>query len=273
MPFNPIHDKTLPVTSLRSGDGHEVLADVYCLPVQIVNVYFIGSPEQPQDWVLVDAGMPKSEDMILAEAEKRFGEGVPPRAIVLTHGHFDHVGAVVELAQKWDVPVYVHSAELPYVTGEKAYPKPDPSVGDGMVARVSPFFPTEPVDLGAHVRALPEDGSIPELPEWRWVASPGHTQGHISLFRDSDRALIVGDAFVTVQQESLYKVFTQQREISGPPRYLTEDWDAAKASVERLAALEPSVAMTGHGMAMAGEELRERLRDLIARFEELAMPD
>jgi len=273
MPFNPLHEKTLPVTSLRSGDGHEVLDDVYCLPVQIVNVYFVGSPASPEDWVLVDAGMPKSEDTIRKAAEQRFGEGVPPRAIVLTHGHFDHVGAVVELAQHWNVPVYVHADELPFVTGQKAYPKPDPSVGGGMVARVSPFFPTEPVDLGEYVRALPDDGTIAELPGWRWVATPGHTQGHVSLFRQADRALIAGDAFVTVQQESLYKVFTQQREISGPPRYLTEDWPQAKASVERLAALEPSVAMTGHGMAMGGDELRERLKDLAERFDELALPD
>ena len=50
-----------------------------------------------------------------------------------------------------------------------------------------------------------------------------HTPGHISLFREKDRTLIAGDAFVTVKQEYLYKVITQEQEISGPPRYLTTD--------------------------------------------------
>ncbi|HET7314771.1 MBL fold metallo-hydrolase [Salinisphaera sp.] len=273
MPFNPMHDEHLPVTSLHSGDGHEVLTDVYCLPVQIVNVYFIGTPDRPDNWVLVDAGMPGTESEIMAAAHARFGPSARPRAIVLTHGHFDHVGAVVELARHWDVPVYVHPREMPFVTGQSAYPEPDPSVGGGMVARLSRWFPNKPVDLGDHVRELPEDGSVPELPDWEWIHTPGHTRGHISLFRQVDRAMVVGDAFVTVQQESLYKVFTQQRELSGPPRYFTEDWTAAKASVQRLAERAPSVAMTGHGMAMGGPELREGLRDLIERFDELATPD
>ena len=50
--------------------------------------------------------------------KERFGENNKPKAIVLTHGHFDHVGAVVDLVRKWDVPVYAHEAELPYLTAE-----------------------------------------------------------------------------------------------------------------------------------------------------------
>ncbi|OLO27054.1 hypothetical protein BTR23_21210 [Alkalihalophilus pseudofirmus] len=56
---------------------------------------------------------------------------------------------------------------------------------------------------------------------FRWIHSPGHTPGHVSLFRDADRTLIVGDAFVTIKQESLYSVITQEQQISGPPRYFT----------------------------------------------------
>ena len=40
------------------------------------------------------------------------------------------------------------------------------------------------------------------MPGWRWVHTPGHTAGHVSLFRDADRTLIAGDAFVTTKQES-----------------------------------------------------------------------
>lgn len=271
MAFNPQHNKTLPVTSLESGAGHEVLDDVYSLTIQIVNVFFIGRPGS-RDWVLVDTGMAGCQDQIREHAETRFGKDVPPRGIILTHGHFDHIGAVAELADYWDVPVYVHAQEVPFVTGQVSYPEAD-TKPDGLVASLARFFPREPIDLGAHLQILPEDGSIPILDDWRWLHTPGHAPGHISLFRDSDRALISGDAFVTVEQESLYKVFTQKRELNGPPAYFTIDWQAAKASVQKLADLRPNVAMTGHGLAMAGEELRQGLDDLARRFDELAVPE
>src|SRR5690606_3658942 len=118
-----------------------------------------------------------------------------------------------------------------------------------------------------------EDGSVPSMPGFRWIHTPGHTPGHVSLFREQDRALIAGDAFVTVKQEYLYKVITQQLEISGPPRYLTTDWAAAKESVEKLEALRPAVAVTGHGLPMSGEQLTASLGQLVREFERIAVPD
>ena len=103
--------------------------------------------------------------------------------------------------------------------------------------------------------------------------TPGHTPGHISLFRERDRALIAGDAFVTVKQESLYKVITQQVEISGPPKYFTTDWQAAKRSVQKLASLEPTAAVTGHGRPMLGSELRDNLHRLAQDFDQIAVPE
>lgn len=142
-----------------------------------------------------------------------------------------------------------------------------------MIAKMSPMFPVEPIDLGNKVQALPEDGSIPDLPGFRWVHTPGHTPGHISLFRDQDRALIAGDAFVTVKQEYLYRVFTQEQEISGPPRYLTPDWQASWDSVKKLQALKPTVAITGHGLPMKGEALTLNLNKLAQQFDQIAIPD
>ena len=66
-----------------------------------------------------------------------FGHGNRPAAILLTHGHFDHVGALKTLAEEWDVPVYAHTLELPYLTGRSSYPPPDPSVGGGAMAAMS----------------------------------------------------------------------------------------------------------------------------------------
>ncbi len=111
------------------------------------------------------------------------------------------------------------------------------------------------------------------MSEWKWIHTPGHSDGHISLFREKDRTLIAGDAFITVKQDSLAKVLVQEREVNGPPRYLTTDWQLAKKSVEKLAALHPRVAVTGHGLPMEGEELEQGLTKLVNEFDTIAVPD
>lgn len=262
----------MPITTVASGDGLAYRPDIYCYPIQIVNVCFIGDPNQKKDgWVLVDAGMPRSAKKIIKEAEERFGTG--PKAIILTHGHFDHVGAIVELIDHWNVPVYAHKLELPYLTGEADYPPADPTVEGGLISEMSPFFPHDGIDLDNRIKALPEKGIIPGMPYWKYIHTPGHTPGHISLFRENDATLIVGDAFVTVKQESLYKVVMQEQEISGPPKYFTTDWALAEKSVKKLAALKPYLAITGHGEPMFGQSLEDNLKLLTEKFGEIAMPE
>ncbi len=95
----------------------------------------------------------------------------------------------------------------------------------------------------------------------------------VSLWRESDRALIVGDAFITTNMESAYAVAMQAEELHGPPMYFTPDWPAARHSVETLAALEPEVVVCGHGRAMRGAEMRAALHTLARDFVEIAMPE
>ncbi len=263
----------MPVTSTESGHGSELRGDLYRYTTQIVNVCFVGAPDAPRDWVLVDAGMPGCKNDIIKAAEQRFGADCAPSHIVLTHGHFDHVGSLDALLEHWDVPVYAHALELPFLTGRESYPPPDPGAASGVLAKLSRLFPTKPVNLGGRVQPLPQDGEVPGMPGWRAVHTPGHTPGHVSFFRDQDKTLIVGDAFVTVRQESLYKVYTQKCEISGPPNYFTPDWTAAKASVERLNELRPDLAITGHGLAVQGDTLATGLDELARNFDALAVPD
>lgn len=264
--------KYIPATSIGSGLGAEVLPDLYSHTIQIVNVCFVGDPVT-KDFVLVDGGMPGSANEMISVAEERLGAECRPKAILLTHGHFDHVGAIIDLVKHWQVPVYAHELELPFLTGKMSYPDPDPTVEGGLVAKMSPLFPNEPINLGDHIHTLPANGSVPHLSGFRWFHTPGHSPGHVSFFREADRALIAGDAFVTVKQDSLYKVLTQEQEISGPPRYLTTNWQAAWDSVKKLAALKPAVAVCGHGMPMAGEELSNGLKMLVNEFDRIAIPD
>lgn len=264
--------KYIPATSIGSGMTIQVLPDLFCHTVQIVNIILAGDPNT-KDFVLVDAGMPHSANEIISVVEEYYGANSHPKAIILTHGHFDHVGAIIELVKHWEIPVYAHELELPYLTGQKSYPEPDPTVEGGLIAKMSPLFPNEPINLDNHVEKLPADGTIPYLPDFCWIHTPGHSPGHISLFRESDNTLIVGDAFVTVKQDSLYKVITQKQEINGPPRYFTTDWGAAKESVIKLASLSPSVAITGHGLPMSGELLTKSLEKLVHDFDQIAVPD
>jgi len=263
--------KYIPATSVGSGIGIEVLPDIYCHTIQIVNICLVGEPNS-DDFVLVDAGMPYSSEEIISVVEERYGVNKKPKAIILTHGHFDHVGAIIELVKKWNVPVYAHELELPFLTGKESYPKPDPTVEGGSVAKMSFIFPVDAINLGDHVEALPSEGTVPFMAGFQWVHTPGHTPGHVSLFREKDGVLIVGDAFVTVKQEYLYKVFTQEQEISGPPRYLTPDWVAARESINKLAQLKPKVAITGHGLPMTGDLLTSNLHLLVTDFESIALP-
>ena len=264
--------KYIPATSVGSGIGTEILPDIYCHTIQIVNICLVGKPNS-EDFVLVDAGMPYSSEEIISVVEERYGVNKKPKAIILTHGHFDHVGSIIELVNKWNVPVYAHELELPFLTGKESYPKPDPTVEGGSVAKMSIIFPVDAINLGEHVEALPSDGTVPFLNGFQWIHTPGHSPGHISLFREKDGVLIVGDAFVTVKQEYLYKVFTQEQEISGPPRYLTPDWKAARESVNKLSKLKPKIAITGHGLPMTGDLLTSNLHLLVNDFDTIALPN
>ena len=249
-----------------------VARDLAYLRTAIANVVLYGPPEcEDRGWVLIDAGMYGSAPAILDASGRRFGRA-RPAAIVLTHGHFDHVGALRDLAEIWDAPIYAHRLELPYLDGRSSYPPPDPTVGGGMLAALSWMYPRGPIDVGDRLKELPADGSVPGMPGWRWVHTPGHAPGHVSFFREADRALIVGDAFVTTRQESALAVLRQEPEMHGPPMYFTQDWGAARSSVERLAELEPALAITGHGRPVAGEPLRRGLLFLAQEFDRVAVP-
>jgi glyoxylase-like metal-dependent hydrolase (beta-lactamase superfamily II) len=251
-------------------DYFDVADGVWGVKTVFVNLYMIALGGN--EWVLIDAGLYGSTDKIKGVAEQLFGLNNPPKAIVLTHGHFDHVGTIKELLEDWDVPVYAHELELPYLTGLSSYPPPDPTVGGGLMSLLSVTYPNNPIDLGNSVRALPKDGSIPPLPGWTYVHTPGHAPGHVSLYRSKDSLIIAGDAFVTTKQESAFSVAIQAKILSGPPKYFTTNWFEAKVSVTKLRNLHPKIAATGHGKPMYGQELSDGLDALVKNFDHVAIP-
>src|SRR3954468_11903667 len=99
----------------------QVVHDLARIPVVLVNAYMFGSPGGgDRSWVMIDTGIEWGRQRILQAVQQRFGDA-RPAAIVLTHGHFDHVGSLPELAERWDVPVFVHPLERPFLDGSSSY--------------------------------------------------------------------------------------------------------------------------------------------------------
>lgn len=249
--------------------GEEVADGVLRVRTLMVNVYIVRTGTS---WVLIDAGLRGFDRTIMAAAAEFVRSDAAPDAVVLTHGHFDHVGSLDALLERWRVPVFAHRMERPYLSGESPYPPPDPLVGRGAMALLSRLYPRGPIDIAPHLQLLSEDGTVPSMPEWRWVGTPGHSPGHVSLFRERDRTLIAGDAVVTTKQESLVAVAAQRPEMHGPPAYFTHNWRLAAKSVRLLAALQPEVLATGHGVIMRGSVMRGKLNLLAETFEQTEAP-
>ena len=242
------------------------------LRIAFVNVFAVSHRDS---WTLIDAGLPFSATLIRRWAEKHFS--TPPAQILLTHGHFDHVSAANELANEWDVPVYAHLLEFPYLTGNLQYPPPNVGAGGGLMSLLSPLYPRDPVDLGPRLRELPvvvtSASPLPNLGGWQIMHTPGHTPGHVSLFDPENRVLIAGDAFCTTKPESFFEAaVAQPPELHGPPAYFTSDWIRAGQSVRKLAELNPMVVAPGHGKPLAGAHVAEKLRQLAQDFEQIAVP-
>jgi glyoxylase-like metal-dependent hydrolase (beta-lactamase superfamily II) len=202
-------------------------------------------------WVLVDTMWRGRAGLISSAAETLFGAGARPRAIVLTHVHPDHAGSASELARRWDVTVYAHPGELPLPPAGRII---------GALAGVERNWMFPPGQPG--LSPIDPDAGVPGLPDWQVIPTPGHTPGHLALFREADRALIAGDAVLTVNLNSPGDALSQRHTLGGLPRFATWNWRAATESVAELARLEPGVLAPGHGRPMASPVLAPAMRAL-----------
>ncbi|MEI6101430.1 MAG: MBL fold metallo-hydrolase [Eubacteriales bacterium] len=247
----------------------EVLEDLLLLDLTDSTACMVGFPENTVDgWALVDTGPQAAADFILAQAQERFGAGRGPQAIILTHGHVAHAGAAAKLADAWNVPVYMHALEMPYVTALVDYPRPDRRAVEGLEEKME-LYPEKGINLSFHSIPLPLDRSVPGMRGWQWIHSPRHTIGHISLFRPQDGTLIVGDAF-TEKQEALFGALTMHPDAGEQFEYATADWRASMRTFKRLYDLNPSLAVLSHGKPLDGEELKKQLDLLLNHYNGLA---
>ena len=170
---------------------------------------------------LVDTGVPDSEGAILALVESLGREPGDLRQVLLTHADRDHVGSLAAIVAATGAEVYAHAHDAEVAEGKRE-------------ARNGQFvqFPATVDHIVADGQTLPLHGGI------KVVETLGHTLGHVSYYLTGDGVLIAGDCINN--REGLSDSAT-----SAPQN--TVDFDLARAAVKRIAALEPSSIVCGHG--------------------------
>jgi glyoxylase-like metal-dependent hydrolase (beta-lactamase superfamily II) len=239
----------------------DIAPGVHGLRIIFVNVF--GISHRDGSWTLIDAGLPSSAPFIRSWAEQTFH--FAPKAILLTHGHFDHMGAAGVLANHWDIPVYAHPLEIPYLSGE--CPEPNLASDGGIMPLLSPLYTSSPVDLGR--RLQPVTGLL----GWEILHTPGHTPGHISLYRTGEGTLLAGDGFCTTSPGAFFQPVDEPPALHAPPSFCTSDRDKAKRSVEKLAKLGAVTLAPGHGRPISGADVPAALSRLAAEFDDALLQE
>ena len=195
---------------------------------------------------IIDAAVPGYWKLVPAALERMGRTLEDVRAIVLTHGHSDHIGFAERARRERGWPVSVHELDAALARGEV----PNPNNGFGTSLRIRPLlsFLAWSARRGAlrqmHLGAVSTFGDaatldVPGAP--RVIHVPGHTPGSAALFVQRERTLFVGDAFAT------YAVTNGARGPQLAP--FTADRDEAVASLARLEGLDAQYVLPGHGPA------------------------
>ncbi len=248
----------------------EAAPGVWILEGTFVNAYLVEG--RAGECVLVDSGFSYWRASIEAGLRVLEGRGHRLAAVFLTHGHADHSGCARFFSERYRVPIYVHRLELPFLDGSSSYPPPDASIG-GPHAFISRLVDERPRDLGGRLMALDfgqawcaSEGQVPELPEWRWIHTPGHSPGHVALFRERDRVLIAGDALGSANFDRWRNMLRREPGVwRGESPYIC-NWSQARNSVRLLAMLQPETLLCGHGPVLHGRAVAQQLGAFAANY-------
>jgi glyoxylase-like metal-dependent hydrolase (beta-lactamase superfamily II) len=206
----------------------------------IINSYLV---EEAGQVTIVDAGLSGFYRDLPRELATMGRSIDDVRALVLTHGHSDHIGFAERLRTERHVPVSVHEADAALARGE--VPNPSKGYGPTKVAPLAGFIWFSLLRGGLRTKHLGvvstfADGAALDVPgSPRVILTPGHTPGSAALHFASLNALLVGDAFAT------YAVTTGQR----GPRIAPFTADAARAleSLVRIENVPAELVLPGHG--------------------------
>lgn len=217
----------------------EIADSVYQIPLgprNAINAYLVGD-------VLVDAGVRWSGPTLL-----RVLSGRRLVAHVLTHAHADHQGASASICRERGVPLWCGAADRAAAeSGNILLDAPDPG---HVIMRLQQRFwagPGHPV-----ARTLSEGDHVGDFVV---LETPGHSPGHLALWREADRVLIAGDVITTMS------LLTTWPGVHEPLPLFTKDPTLNRASIRRIAALRPHVVGVGHGPAWRDPDALAALLD------------
>ncbi len=202
----------------------QLAEDVYQLkgwPKNAINVYVLGD-------VLIDAATRQAEKRIMRQLAGR-----TITAHALTHAHPDHQGASHAICEQLGIPLWCGQGDVPAMETPGAIK--NPKAPRWLNALQERFWtgPPHPV-----ARAL---GEGDEVAGFTVLETPGHSPGHVSFWRESDRVLIVGDVLGNMN------FITGIPGLHTPPDMFTPDPARNHRSARRLAELRPALACFGHG--------------------------
>ena len=210
-----------------------------------INVYLVADGT---DVTIIDAGVPGYWGDLPGELAAMGRSLTDVRALVLTHGHSDHIGFAERARTERAIPVSVHELDAALARGEV----PNPSKGLGPI-KLGPLLSF--LVLGARKGALRTkplgevgtfaDGATLDVPGAPHVILvPGHTPGSAALHVPTLDALFIGDAIAT-------KAVTTGE--TGPMiAPFTADPSTALRSLDRLEGIEAGWLLPGHGEAWTG---------------------
>jgi hydroxyacylglutathione hydrolase len=218
----------------------QLASDVYQLgglPPNAINIYLLGD-------VLIDAGTRKAERRILRQLRGR-----TVSAHALTHAHPDHQGASHAVCEQLSIPLWCGEGDVPAMETPGGIANPKAPAWLNRLQERTWTGPPHPV-----ARALREGD---EVAGFTVLETPGHSRGHVSFWRESDRVLIVGDVLGNIH------FITGVPGLHTPPDLFTPDPARNRESARRLAALEPALACFGHGAPLRNPR---KLADFVARL-------
>jgi glyoxylase-like metal-dependent hydrolase (beta-lactamase superfamily II) len=196
--------------------------------LQASNVYIVATDGGA---AIVDTGVKGSSPAILNTLHHAGFTPQQVRVLVITHAHTDHIGSLAELQHATGAPICASPGETAAIEGHRPLPHP-PGVHGLVFSTISELTRPQPV---AVQHLLQPGGTIPHLPGWRVIGTPGHTPDHVSFYHPEREFLLAGDAVVRMLG------------LRRSPWIFTSHMPSARASVALLAGLPLRSAAWGHG--------------------------
>ncbi len=226
-----------------------VAEGIYRLGAKLVNWYIVIDGGK---LTIVDAGNPNQYNQLpqaLSELGKPFDS---VEAIVLTHGHGDHLGSSAQIKKETGAAVHVHQADVGLVTGEQEREFERHWAWDLyhlQAWKTAAFFVGGGVLSAQPVHELSEfsDGEVLDVPgRPRVIHTPGHTDGSTCILLDERDVMLTGDSLVTLH---LGNGRTGARVM---PRAFNKNSAQALESLDHLHGIEAATVLPGHGEPWVG---------------------